>query len=200
MTNSLLRLFCAAAASVLLAGCASFNHLPSEVASWGSWPAERKPGSWVFERLPSQQARPELQQKLEDAAAPALEAAGFTRAADAAGADVVVQLGARVTGNDRYLWDDPIWWRGSVVYGRRGAYFSPFWFGPPTPTYDREVALLIRDRRTGTPLYEARASNDGASPSIESLLPAMFAAALADFPTPAVSPRRVVTKIDPARP
>jgi Domain of unknown function (DUF4136) len=200
MTNSLLRLFCAGAAAALLAGCASFNHLASEVASYGSWPAERKPGSWVFERLPSQQTRPELQQKLEDAAAPALEAAGFSRAADAAGADVVVQLGARVTGNDRYLWDDPIGWRGGIAYGRRGPYFAPFWFGPPTPTYEREVALLIRDRRTGTPLYETRSSNDGASPSIESLLPAMFAAALADFPTPAVSPRRVVTKIDPSKP
>jgi Domain of unknown function (DUF4136) len=199
MTNSLLRLFCAAAGAALLAGCASFNRLPSEVASFGSWPAGRAPGSYVFERLPSQQARPELQQKLEDAAAPALEAAGFTRAADAA-ADVVVQLGARVTGNDRTLWDDPIWWRGSIVYGRRGAYFHPFWFGPPTPVYDREVALLIRDRKTGTPLYETRASNDGTSPSIESLLPAMFAAALTDFPTPALSPRRVVTKIDPSKP
>lgn len=200
MTNSLLRLAAALAVAVALTGCAALNHLPSEVASYGSWPADRKPGSYAFERLPSQQARAEVQEKLEQAAAPALEAAGFTRAADAASADVVVQLGARVTGNERYLYDDPIWWRGGVFYSRRGAYFNPFWFGPPTPTYDREVAILIRDRKSGQPLYETRASNDGASPSIESLLPAMFAAAMADFPTPAVSPRRIVTKIDPSKP
>ena len=200
MTNSLLRRALLATLAALLTGCAAFNQLSNDVASYGSWPADRKPGSFVFERLPSQQARADAQQKLEDAAAPALEAAGFARAPDAASADVVVQLGARVSTDDRYLYDDPIWWRGGVFYGRRGAFFSPFWFGPPTPTYDREGAVLIRDRRTGQPLYETRASNAGASSSIESLLPAMFAAAMADFPTPAVSPRRVVTKIDPNKP
>lgn len=200
MTNALPRLLLAAGTALLLGGCAVFNNLHSEVSSYGSWPAERKAGSYVFERLPSQRAQPEVQEKLEAAATPALQAAGFTAATDASSADVIVQLGARVSGNERYLWDDPFGWRGHIYYGRGGPFFRPLWFGPPTPSYEREVAVLIRDRKTGQPLYETRASNDGGSAAIESLLPAMFAAALADFPAPAINRRNVVTKIDPSKP
>jgi hypothetical protein len=109
----------------------------------------------------------------------------------------VVLLGVRVTGHEPLYWDDPFWWRGSIVYGRRGAWVHSPWWGPfpPMPSYEREVVLLIRDRKTGRALYEARASNDGGSPSIHSLLPAMFEAALKDFPAPGPNPRRVVTAI-----
>ena len=47
------------ATTALLAGCAAMNSLTSDVASYSAWPADRKPGSYAFERLPSQQARPE---------------------------------------------------------------------------------------------------------------------------------------------
>ena len=42
----------AAAAALLLAGCAAMNTVTSEVVSYGDWPAGRAPGSYVFERLP----------------------------------------------------------------------------------------------------------------------------------------------------
>ena len=61
----------------LIGGCASFNTLNNEVSTFGSWPAERNPASYGFERLPSQQERPEQQQLLEDAANGALQRAGF---------------------------------------------------------------------------------------------------------------------------
>jgi hypothetical protein len=103
--------------------------------------------------------------------------------------------GARVSGTG-WVYDDPFWWRGPY-YGRWG---RPFWgppgFGfPPTPIYEREVALLIRDRKSGTPLYEARASNDGTSPGIYALLAAMFEAAMKDFPNGGINPRQVTTEI-----
>jgi hypothetical protein len=192
MTRILLSLLAAAA----LTGCAAMNNLTSEVSSYSQWPADRKPATYAFERLPSQAAQPERSQMLEDAARGAVEAAGFTPAADLASADVTVQVGARVSPNDAYPWADPFW-RGGVFYSRRSArFYGGFWapFGP-SPTYDREVAVLIRDRKTGQPLFEARASNDGTSPSINSLLPAMFEAALKDFPNVGVNPRRVVTQI-----
>lgn len=197
--RSALGTLAALGATLLLSACASLNHLASDVVSYGQWPPERKPGPYTFERLPSQQTQAELQQRLEDAARPALQAAGFTPAADAATADFVVLLGARVTGTEAYYWDDPFWWRGSLVYGRRGVWLRSPWWGafPPTPIYEREVAVLIRDRRTGQALYEARASNDGGSPSIYSLLPAMFEAALKDFPATGPNPRRIVTPISP---
>lgn len=182
-------------AAATLAGCAAMNNLTSDVSTYSQWPAERKPSTYAFERLPSQAAQPERTTRLEEAARPAIEAAGFTAAADPAAADVTVQVGARVSASDPYPWADPFWVRGGLFYGR--GYWRGAWFGsyPPSPTYAREVAVLIRDRKTGQPLYEARASNDGTSPSIDSLLPAMFAAALVDFPNTGVNPRRVVTPI-----
>ena len=187
-------------AAVALSGCAAFNQLNSEVSSYGQWPADRKPSSYVFERLPSQQARPERQQTLEDAARRAVEAAGFTPAADEKAADVSIQLGVRVNAAERSPYDDPLWWRGGVLYSHPGRLGRGVW-GPglglhfTTPTYEREVALLIRDRKTGQALYEARASNDGASSAINSLLPAMFEAAMKDFPTGGINPRNVSVEI-----
>jgi len=183
-------------AAATLAGCASLNSLTSEVASYTQWPAERKPGSYAFERLPSQQTRPQQQQMLEDSARPALEAAGFTPATDAKDSEYIVALGARVSATEQY-YDDPFWWRGGL-YSHRFSRPWPYYgigFGIPSTTYAREVALLIRDRKSGQPLYETRASNDGGSPSIQSLLPAMFEAAMKDFPAGSVTPRQVTTEI-----
>lgn len=183
-------------AAVTLSGCASLNSLTSEVSSYSQWPADRKPGSYAFERLPSQQTRPRQQQMLEDSARPALEAAGFTPAAEAKDSEYIVQLGARVNATEQYF-DDPFWWRGGL-YSHRFSRPWPYYgigFGIPSTTYEREVALLIRDRKSGQPLYETRASNDGGSPSIQSLLPAMYEAAMKDFPAGSFTPRQVTTEI-----
>jgi len=198
------------AAALLLGGCAAIRSVDSDVSTYSRWPAERKPTTYVFERLPSQQDRPEQQQRLEDAARAAVEGAGFTPAADPKAADVSVQVGARITATDRSPFDDPFWWGPGLhrpfFYSRGGRlFFAPGWnsygWGPrwdyPT-TYEREVALLIRDRTSGEPLYEARASSDGFSPMTESALPAMFEAALQDFPSGGVNPRRVTVELKPA--
>ena len=88
-------LLCAAAA--LLTACAGPQAITSQVSSSGTWPEGRKPGGhYVFERLPSQQTKPELQDKLEVAAQPALAAAGFELVDAVDKADVSVQVGARI--------------------------------------------------------------------------------------------------------
>lgn len=199
------RLIAAAALALLLGGCAAFNNLNNEVSTYGSWPAGRTPGSFVFERLPSQQAHPERRQPLEDAARGALEAAGFRAVADANDAEYLMQVGARVTSTDPWVYNDPLFWRGSIRYGYsrydHGGFWGPGWgwwgWGGPydTSTYEREIALLIRDRKTGQLLYEARASNAGPSAAIDYLLPAMFEAALKDFPSAGPNPRNVTTPI-----
>ena len=189
-----------------LGGCAAMNQLSSEVSTFSQWPADRKPTTYAFERLPSQQANPDQQRTLEDAAARAMESAGFTAAADARSADVSVQLGARVNAQDRSPYDDPFWWRGGLYHShfgrphRAGGFGFGLGFGygsSSLPSYEREVAVLIRDKKSGEPLYEARATNDGGSPSINSLLGAMYEAALKDFPTSGTSTRRVTTPIAP---
>ena len=77
-----------------------------------------RPGTYAFDRLPSQQAQPESQQRLEDAAHQALAALGFTAAPAGATPDVLVQLGARVTRYDSAPWADPWWWRGALLVRR----------------------------------------------------------------------------------
>ncbi|HUP07804.1 MAG TPA: DUF4136 domain-containing protein [Caldimonas sp.] len=194
---------------VLLGGCASMHRLDNEVSAWSRWPAARQPQTYVFERLPSQQEQPQAQQLLEDAARPALNAAGFELATDPSQADVTVQIGARIAAIDRSPFDDPYWWGpgwyrpyGYYARGAR-AYWGPYgrygWgWGLPVDDYafEREVAVLIRDRSSGEPLYEAHALSDGFSPMADSTLPAMFRAALHDFPHGATpNPHRVTVDL-----
>ena len=182
-----------AVALLALGGCAGLRTVESDVSSYSHWPAGRQASSYAFERLPSQQANPQQQDALEAAARDALAQAGFSEAADASSADVSVQVSARVTRQDYTIYDDPFAWRGSLWYGHGFGH----WWGPglsmsyQSPRYEREVALLIRDRRSGEVLYETRASNNGPSWGDGETLAAMFAAALKDFPQTAVNPRRV---------
>lgn len=177
-----------------LAGCASINSVTSEVSSFGEWPAGRAPGSYAFERLPSQQQRAADADALEAAARPALEKAGFKPATDGTAPDVTVQVGARATRSDYGAWNDPLWWHGGFGYWRRGPWIGPSWsmsvYASP-PRFDREVALLIRDRATGKPLFESRASNEGGTRASPAVTTAMFQAALLDFPRTGLNPRRI---------
>ena len=199
----LMRLSFVAALALVLGGCAGFNTLNNEVSTYGPWPAGRQPASFTFERLPSQQVHPERQQRLEEAARAAVETAGFRAAADANRAEYLMQIGARVTSNDPWIYNEPLFWHVGLRYGHGYGYgrWGHGWgagFGsvyPSSPSFEREVVLLIRDRQTGQLLYEARANNTGPSASINALLPAMFQAAMKDFPGAGPNPRRVSVEL-----
>lgn len=187
-----------AALGLAAGGCATLNELPVEVRSFGDWPVGRAAGTFAFDRLPSQQAASagSLVQVLEDAALPALLAAGFTPAAPGAAPDVLVQLAAQVGTEVPPPWADPIWWRGGWGPWRHGPWMSPSWSlrwqsGLRSTRYDREVALLLRDRITGKPLYEAHASHEGFTAGIEGVAKPLFAAALRGFPAVENQPRTV---------
>jgi Domain of unknown function (DUF4136) len=213
-----MRPIAAVIAAAALAGCASLNDVDADVSSFSRWPAGRSTSTYAFERLPSQQAQPQQAQMLEDAARRAVEGAGFAPASEGGVADVTVQLGARITETDGSPFDDPFWYGGwgpwhrpfGYGYGYYGGYyggpFGPSWrrgyWGPYPysgfPYYQREVAVLIRDKHSGEPLYEARASNEGSSSGVPGMLPAMFAAALKDFPNgAAANPHRVTIQAEP---
>ena len=191
-------------ASIALSGCAALSSVSSEVSTFGEWPADRKAGTYAFERLPSQQSRAAETDTLEVAARGALAKAGFKPAAAGQEPAVLVQVGARIGRSDIYPWADPFWWRGGFGYYRHGPWIGPRWgfglqFEPQR--YEREIALLIRDRASGKPLFEARASNEANSaiPGNDTLA-AMFEAALVDFPRLGMNPRRVVVALpQPAR-
>lgn len=187
----------AAVAALGLGGCASLNTISSEVTSFGLWPEGRAKGRYLIERLPSQLARADrdgTQAAVEEGAHQALQAAGFTRVGDLAAADVVVQIGARVTRFEVSPWHDPLWWRWGPGYWR-----GPGWVGwrtPPgvywrqAPLPEREVAILLRDRASSQPLWEARATSSGSGIGTE-VFGAMFTAALADFPKARPEPHTV---------
>ncbi|HEY9109526.1 MAG TPA: DUF4136 domain-containing protein [Roseateles sp.] len=180
-----------AAALLAVTGCAGPYTVSADVSSYGNWAADRKPGTYAFDRLPSQQQNDEASKRqaaLEDAAKAALERAGFKPAADAKSADVLVTLGARVTAYDPVPWDDPLWWRwrGRLFAPRYGYIGAGPWGWRQDPffdrRYDRAVAVLLRDRVSGEALYETHASNEGFSSSSDALLVPLFDAALAEFP------------------
>ncbi len=188
-------------AAALLSGCAGLNAVTADVSSYGPWPEGRAPGSYAFDRLPSQQARAAETERLELDARTALQKAGFVPAAAGAQPDVLVQVGARVTRQERVVWDDPLWWHGGWGYGRYSPWYGPYWgpgFADRVTRYDAEAALLIRDRASGQPLFEARASVDDSSSVGDRTLAAMYEAALADFPKTGVNPRRVTVQLPPA--
>lgn len=187
-----------AALAAMTAGCAGLSTVTSDVSSFGDWPAGRKAGSYAFERLPSQEARASESDTLERAAATALQKAGFTPAAAGQEPEVLVQLGARFTRSVRSPWDDPLWWRGSFGRYRYGPWIGPSWswsMQMEPPRYETEVALLLRDRASGKPVYESRAAADSNSRADSAIVAAMFQAAMADFPRPALSPRRVTVQL-----
>lgn len=187
------------AGAAVLAGCSTLNTVTSDVSSFGEWPADRKPGTYAFDRLPSQQQRADEMAQLEAAVAPALKKAGFTPVAEGAQPDVLVQVGARSSYSDPRLWADPVWWRGGVGYWRYGPWPGPRWsmnLQFDMRRYDREVAVLLRDRSSGKPLYEARASTEGSTPVAgAATLGAMFEAALTDFPRSGLNPRTVQVQV-----
>lgn len=186
------------ATAALLAGCA-VTRIDANVHTSGRWPESRPPGSYAFQRLPSQEADPQAQDRLEAQARPVIEAAGFVPTSPPE-ADVWVQVAARSTmipapfgdpfvgpfwaGGYVGAWRGPAWgWGGGWGWGYAPAYTVP-WVNLT------EASVLIVDARTRQPLYESRAqTTDSAGESVTR--EALFRAAMRDFPYPAVSPRTV---------
>ena len=194
--RSLLMATALTAATLGLGGCAAMRNMRFEVSSFGDWPADRKPGRYAFERLPSQQAHANETSLLEDSARAALAKAGFVPVADGATPDVLVQVGHRIGRADGPLWDDPLWWRGGFGSFRYGPWGGPRWslvFRQDFGRYEHQVALLLRDRASGKPLYESRASHESSTElTSKGTLALMFEATLVDFPRLGMNPRTVV--------
>ncbi|MEO7855306.1 MAG: DUF4136 domain-containing protein [Rubrivivax sp.] len=187
----------------VLCGCA-VTQLDANVHTQGAWPGGRAPGTFAFQRLPSQQIDVKEQDKIEADAQPALERAGFKPAPNGT-PDVLVQLARRSGQSGGY--PGPI--VGFTPYGFGGVYgggwrgagwgygagwaFAPYDFAP---VYFSEVAVLIVDAQSQATLYESRARTDIYAGDRQ-LWSALFEAALRDFPYNAVSPRQVVVQLLP---
>lgn len=183
-----------------LGACSTVRLVDNEVRSFAQWPAgQPQPGAgFKFERLPSQASFGEKQAQIEKLARAALEKQGLKY--DEKAARWSVQIGVRAEREPRAPWDDPgpafgLPGRDYVVTGTG----QLIWVPPPirmeSPWYKRQVTLIIRDLASGAVAYETHAVHDGRWADGDAVLPAMFEAALKDFPHPPSGARRVDMQI-----
>lgn len=199
-----IRLIFAAAAALVLSGCASTYLLDNQVQSFSQLPALPAQPTYRFERSLSQQADP-AQEALEVLADPALHKAGLRR--DDAAPRFSVQVGARteqVISPYAYPYWGPWGWGGGWGLGYAGprgaiAYSSP-WMWQDSYWFRREVSVIVRELPSNRVVYETRANNDGPLLDNRAVLPAMFEAAMQGFPNPPAGPRRVDIQLGAANP
>ncbi|NIC41382.1 hypothetical protein [Aquabacterium sp. A08] len=198
----------ACASALWLGGCAGVIRLDNDVQSYPRWPAQAAPAAgdrFRIERLPSQTRAAPEQTQLEGWVAERLVAAGLVpTSADAPqGARWSVEVSARSLQMPHAPWEHPVdRWPGPGLAGRdyvvtgsgRLVRLPPF-AGMAPPYYQREVAVLLRDTRTGVVAYETRAAHDGPWHDTPVLWQALVQAALDGFPQPPTGPRRVVIDV-----
>jgi hypothetical protein len=201
---------------IQLTGCASVRLIDNDVTAFSKLTAISAGATYRFERLPSQQTDAQRQDKLEAIAQASLDKVGLQRVGDAPGSPAArysVQMGIVMLNNTHAYWDDAgLSLTGYVSVGTGGPYFygSPYWhgrrhgyvhgyFGPylylPSLRFVYEVSLLMREAANSQVVFETRAKHEGPWADSMAILPAMFDAALQDFPKPPAGPRRVNVEI-----
>lgn len=185
------RLFAAIFIAIFaLTGCALPRVVDNEVRAFSRLPAIVAPATYRIDRLMSQQASDGAQAVYEQMLVAALLRAGLRP--DEQSPAYEVQFAVREQKLDRTIWDDPL----RLVYRRPGGGWNVFG-GMPLSYYLREVNILLRDLGTGQVVFETRAYHEGRWPDSLKVLPAMFQAALADFPQPPAGSRTVDVAIEP---
>lgn len=193
-----MRALAAALLLSLLAGCAGMRLVDAQVQARATDQAIASGARYRFERLPSQADDPARTEQMEAMAEQALAHVGLVR--DDAQARYSVQLGARVQSYLADAWGRPLGSvygaapYGGVLIGSGGMF--GWGLRMPAPTYHRyEVSLLLRDLRGGQLVYETRATHDGPWADAANILPALFDAALRDFPHPPAGIRQINVEI-----
>lgn len=188
------------AATALLAGCAGTYTMDSSVQTFSSMAGLPAQAGYRFERLPSQASEPG-QARLEAWADGALARVGLWR--DDATPRYSIQVWSRI---QRMAYPGaaypPVGGWGSVGFGSHsgvgiglGMGFPIGGWGEPTPWYQREIGLVMRELPGGRVVYETRAYNEGYWIEPERALPALLDAALQGYPLPPAGVRRVSTQI-----
>lgn len=194
------RLLALLALTLLLTGCSSVRLVDAQVQAIATSTAIDKGARYRFERLPSQADQPRSAQ-VEAIAQVALAQVGLVRNDSAARYSVL--LGSRVQSYMADNWGNPLGTPGGsygqiiIGTGNTGSMVGfGLGMGFPSPTWYRyEVSLLLRDLGSNQVVYETRAFHDGTWSDSDRILPALFEAALKDFPTPPAGVRRINIEI-----
>jgi hypothetical protein len=181
--------------SLALAGCGTPRMIDSSVRSFNTATADlplEGPFSFRFERLPSQQADAQTQDRLEDIALPVLAQKGLLP--DALAPRFTLELRMAV---DPINQTDPF--RSHWGFGTTGSglWAQPMSMGLQPTRYRYTVQLLLRDAANKTVVFESTATHEGPWSDRAAVLPAVLLAALQDFPQGSDTSRRVLIDLSP---
>jgi len=181
--------------SLTLAGCATNRMIDSSVRSFTTATADlplEPPFSFRFERLPSQQADAQTQDRIEEIALPILGQKGLVP--DALAPRFTLELRMAV---DAITQADPF--HGHWGFGTMGSglWAQPMPMGLQATRYRYTVHLLLRDAANKTVVFESTAAHEGPWSDRAAVLPAVLLAAVQDFPRGSEKPRRVLIDLSP---
>ena len=193
---------CVLSTALLLGGCSGLRIVDSDVNAFTTPAAQAMmpPARYRFERLPSQQAQPQQSERLEALVEEELAKVGLQR--DDQAAQYSIQVERFVIRDPEEPWEDSRYIEGFVSpYPVIGPYGTVL-YNPSLKIrliarayFRREVGLVMRRLSDNSVVYETRAKHDGVWSDDEAVLPAMFRAALRDFPNSPQGPRRVIIEI-----
>ena len=192
---SLCGLFIWVLVSLVLAGCATNRLIDSSVRSFTTATADlplEPPFSFRFERLPSQQADAQTQDRLEEIALPVLAQKGLMP--DALSSHFTLELRVAVQAVNQANPFHVHWGFGAVG---NDMWMHPMHMGLQPTLYRYSVHLLLRDAALKTVVFESTAVHEGPWSDHTKVLPAVLLAALQDFPQGSDTPRRVLIDLLP---
>ena len=173
---SLYSLWVVVLVSLALAGCGTPRMIDSSVRSFNTATAElplEGPFSFRFERLPSQQADAQTQDRIEEIALPILGQKGLVP--DALAPRFTLELRMAV---DAITQADPFhayWGFGTMG---SGLWAQPMPMGLQATRYRYTVHLLLRDATKKTVVFESTATHEGPWSDRAAVLPAVLLAQL----------------------
>lgn len=177
-----------------LAGCSTTRLIDSQVRSFTTTadvPADG-PFSFRFERLPSQQADAQAQDRVEDMALPVLAQKGLLP--DALAPRFTLELRMAMEAANQ---TDPFhghWGFGTIG---SGVWMQPMPMGLQATSYRYSVHLLLRDAASKAVVFESTAQHEGPWSDRAAVLPAVLLAAVQDFPQGSDKARRVLIDLSP---
>jgi hypothetical protein len=191
----------------LLAGCATTIRLDNDVRSFPAWGTQlpHAGDAYRFERLPSQAQDAAEQAEIETLAEEVLQDHGWVRVSsnDPTPVRWTVQLQARAATLPHAPWENPPpfgfpqGWL-SIELGSRNksaGVRAPLFLNPPTPYYQREITVVMRNAQNGAVVFETQAAHDGPWRHTVGMWRTLLEAALKDFPQPPQGKRRVAIEV-----
>jgi len=189
------RLLLLAVLGLALTGCATNRLIDSSVRSFTTATADlpfEEPFSFRFERLPSQQADAQAQDRLEEMALSVLAQKGLVP--DALAPRFTLELRMAVESINQSGPFHAHWGFGTIG---SGLWSQPGSMGLEPTRYRYSVHLLLRDATNKTVVFESTATHEGPWSDRAAVLPAVLLAAVQDFPQGSDKARRVLIDLSP---